>query len=133
MLFSLKKDITLSIAFPPEGTNPAVTPAFTNNSGASIKGKKEATIVVFGDSDFVNNSYLNILGNKDFFLNTVSFLAEEKDLISIRPKTRSKSADNHLVLSKKQSKLIFWLAVIIEPALVLLIGVAIFFRRRIKG
>ena len=100
---------------------------------ASVKGKKEAKIVVFGDSDFVNNSYLNILGNKDFFLNTVSFLAEEEDLISIRPKTTGKSADNHLVLSKKQSQFIFWLAVIIEPALVLLIGVAIFFRRRIKG
>jgi ABC-type uncharacterized transport system involved in gliding motility auxiliary subunit len=100
---------------------------------ASVEGKKEAKIVVFGDSDFVNNSYLNVLGNKDFFLNTVSFLAGEENLISIRPKTKSKSSDNRLSLSKKQSELIFWLAVIIEPAFVLLIGVAIFFRRRIKG
>jgi ABC-type uncharacterized transport system involved in gliding motility auxiliary subunit len=116
--------------FDEEKDSPGPIPAMVI---ASVKGKKEAKIVVFGDSDFVNNSYLNILGNKDFFLNTVSFLAEEESLISIRPKTKSKSPDSHLVLSKKQSELIFWLAVVIEPTLVLLIGVAIFFRRKIKG
>lgn len=100
---------------------------------ASVKGEKEAKIAAFGDSDFVNNSYLNILGNKDFFLNTVGFLAEEKDLIAIRPKTKSKALSGALVLSKKQSKFIFWFVVVVLPAVVLLIGAIIFLRRRIKG
>ena len=48
--------------------------------------KPETRIAVFGDSDFVTNGYLGIPGNTDLFLNTVNWLAQQENLISIRPK-----------------------------------------------
>lgn len=44
----------------------------------AIEPKKSAKLVVFGDVDFASNAYLNLSGNSDLFLNTVSWLAEEQ-------------------------------------------------------
>ena len=41
------------------------------------KGAK-ARVVLVGDSDFASNAFLNLSGNRDFFLNTLSWLAEEE-------------------------------------------------------
>nr|HID57990.1 hypothetical protein [Desulfobacterales bacterium] len=86
-----------------------------------------ARIVVFGDSDFASNSYLNLSGNRDLFLNTLSWLAEEEDLISIRPKKRENTP---VVLSYTQGRVIFWSSVILLPGVVLVIGIIVF---RSKG
>lgn len=94
---------------------------------------KEGKIVVYGDSDFANNFYFNILGNKDLYLNTVSWLAEEEDLISLRPKTKTPLPVSPLFLTSIQSKVIFWSSVVIQPGLILLIGIIIYFRRKFKG
>ncbi len=97
------------------------------------KGKGEpplpdkALLVVFGDSDFANNSHLNLSGNRDLFLNTVSWLAEEEDLIAIRAKTMRGSP---VFFSPTQARLIFYLPVVILPAAVLVVGAGIFWRRR---
>ncbi|MQF82664.1 hypothetical protein FIM02_00665 [SAR202 cluster bacterium AD-802-E10_MRT_200m] len=45
-------------------------------------------IVVIGDSDFANNQYYSAYSNADFLLNSVNWLAEDYDLISVRPKLR---------------------------------------------
>lgn len=91
--------------------------------------KKFAKIVVFGDSDFVNNTQINLAGNKDLFLNTVNWLAEESDLISIRKKEANATP---LLLTKAQARLIFWLPVVIMPAIVLCAGIVILSRRKFK-
>ena len=56
---------------------------------AERKGAK-ARIVLIGDSDFASNGFLNLSGNRDFFLNTLSWLAEEENLIAVRPKEASR-------------------------------------------
>ena len=43
-------------------------------------------MAAFGDSDFASNGFLGFQGNRDFLLNTVAWLAQDVDLISIRPK-----------------------------------------------
>ena len=53
---------------------------------ASVGTKDKARIVVYGTSGIAANQFLNLQGNRDFFLNTVSWLAEEEDQIAIRPK-----------------------------------------------
>jgi len=53
---------------------------------AAVATLAKARIVVYGTSNLAANQFLNIQGNRDFFLNTVSWLAEEEDQISIRPK-----------------------------------------------
>ena len=45
---------------------------------AERKGAK-ARIVLLGDSDFAGNEFVNLSGNRDFFLNTLSWLAEEEN------------------------------------------------------
>ena len=97
------------------------------------KGRKEkkekSRMVVFGDSDFANNSYLNVLGNKDLFLNTLNWLAEEEDLISIRPKDTDY---NPVALSKTEGRIIFLVPVVIIPALILIVGISVLSLKRWK-
>lgn len=91
--------------------------------------KKYAKIVVYGDSDFANNTNLNLAGNKDLFLNTIGWLAEEEDLIAIRSKN---SESTPVVLTATQGRLIFWLPVIVFPSIVLATGLVIYNRRRLR-
>ena len=49
--------------------------------------QKVMKLIVFGDSDFLTNGLLNAQGvNRDLALNSISYLLNEPDLISIRPK-----------------------------------------------
>lgn len=89
--------------------------------------KKEGRLAVFGDSDFVSNRYYNLSGNGNFFLNTVNWLTEEADLISIQPKT---SSPRTIHLTPSQGRMIFFFAVVILPLIVLVAGVTIWVRRR---
>ncbi|MBI4639491.1 MAG: Gldg family protein, partial [Candidatus Tectomicrobia bacterium] len=93
---------------------------------ASEKGTK-ARLVVFGDSDFSSNTYFNLSGNQDLFLNTISWLAEEETLIAIRPKDRKTQP---ILLTPNQAKVIFWLPVIVLPATVIVIGTLVCNQRR---
>ena len=42
--------------------------------------------MVFGDSDFATNFYLNLLGNKDLILSAIAVLAEDPALVAVRRK-----------------------------------------------
>ena len=55
-------------------------------SVAAVGTKDKARLVVLGTSNLAANQFINLQGNRDFFLNTVSWLAEQEDQISIRPK-----------------------------------------------
>lgn len=95
----------------------------SQQEGISTWGK----IIVVGDSDFVGNAHINLMGNKDYFLNMISWLAEESSLISVRRKTVGVTP---MPLSDTQSKLVFWLSVVIAPSLILAVGGAVIARRR---
>ena len=52
------------------------------------KNSSGSAIMVFGDSDFMSNKLFRFAGaNKDLTLNAISYLVDEEDLVSIRPKT----------------------------------------------
>ena len=89
--------------------------------------KPESRIVVFGDSDFVTNGYLGIPGNRDLFLNSVNWLSQQENLISIRP---TDPEDRRVSLTADQAKLVFWLSILIIPGLILAGGVQTWWRRR---
>lgn len=89
--------------------------------------KPESRIAVFGDSDFVANGYLGIQGNRDLFLNTVNWLAQQENLISIRPKDPE---DRRITLTNDQQRRIMWLTIFIIPGIILLTGVQTWWRRR---
>jgi ABC-type uncharacterized transport system involved in gliding motility auxiliary subunit len=108
----------------------AVATVTPRRDGATDKEPKKARIVVFGDSDFASNNYLNLSGNRDLFLNTVSWLAEEENLIAIRPK---EGGSFFAPVTATQERLIFWLSMIVLPAVVVGSGVATYIWRRQSG
>jgi ABC-type uncharacterized transport system involved in gliding motility auxiliary subunit len=100
----------------------------TKNKTAGDKPAENQTrLVIVGDSDFGSNSYISFSGNKDFFLNIISWLAEEEDQISVRPKEKM---DRRVFLTLEQSRIIFWLTVLLSPLVVLVIGVWVWAKRR---
>lgn len=88
---------------------------------------REARLVVFGDADFAANAYLSTSVNSDLFLNAVSWLAEDADLLSIRAKDPT---NRTITLTGAESKLIFWATVIFFPLATLVFGTAVWYRRR---
>jgi ABC-type uncharacterized transport system involved in gliding motility auxiliary subunit len=91
------------------------------------KVKPEGKFIVFGDSDFANNAYLNVQGNSDLFLSAVSWLAEEADLVAVRAK---QDVAQPLMITDLQARLLFWLPVVLLPLMVLLIGILVLTGRR---
>jgi len=94
---------------------------------------------VIGDSNFADNFYARIPGNVDFFMNTVGWMLGRQELVALGrianvPETkRNFTPQQSLYLSASQSRLFFWLMVVVEPLAVFLIGMAVFARRRQRG
>ncbi len=94
---------------------------------ADAAEKKEARVVVFGDAAFIDNEYIPKMYNADLFLNTINWLAEEEALISIRPKT---TRGSRVLMTPEETRDIFYMSVLILPEILLLFGLAIWWRRR---
>lgn len=84
-------------------------------------------LVVAGTSNFPRNDYFGAQGNGNLFLNMISWLAQDDDLISIRPKDPK---DRRIVLSQSQGSFIQWVLLVILPAIVLITGIAVVVNRR---
>jgi len=89
--------------------------------------KPETRVVVFGDSDFVATAGLGVQGNRDLFLNTLGWLSQQENLISIRPKSPN---DSRITLTATQQTNIMLLSLLVIPAVVFGSGVYTWWRRR---
>jgi ABC-type uncharacterized transport system involved in gliding motility auxiliary subunit len=97
------------------------------NSAKSGTFSNPSRIAVIGDSDFATNSFFHIMGNGKLFLNTVNYLAARENLIGIEPRTYDQP---HVNLTNRQMKGTFFLSIILVPALMALVGVAVWWRQR---
>jgi ABC-type uncharacterized transport system involved in gliding motility auxiliary subunit len=88
---------------------------------------QEARVVVFGDSDFASNLAIGVSGNRDLFLNAVNWLAQQENLIAIRPK---EADDRRVTMTANQQLRVIILALFLVPLLVLGSGVYAWWRRR---
>ncbi len=94
------------------------------------KLSKTARVVVFGSSQFASNKFYKLQGNGDLFMNTISWLAEDENLISIRPKSVKAQP---VVLTAQDSLIALVVPVILTPLTVVLAGIVVFvYRRRIS-
>ncbi len=96
---------------------------------AQNHGAKGEMIVV-GDSDFIDHLFLEAMGNKDFFMNTLEYLAQDTTLLS----TRGKNVEypyHHM--DKAQGRFVFWFSVVIPSMIFLIIGVIVVALRRDGG
>ena len=89
--------------------------------------KPESRIVVAGDSDFVANNAIGIQGNQDLFLNAVNWLAQQENLIAIRPRD---AQDRRITLTADQQQWIMLLSLLVIPGLVFAAGGFTWWRRR---
>jgi ABC-type uncharacterized transport system involved in gliding motility auxiliary subunit len=96
-------------------------------AGDKKQDGKDARLVVIGDSDFASNQWAGLQHNGDLFFNTVDWLAQDENLISIRPK---EATDRHLTLTESQSAGLRWVDLIFVPGLVIFSGVYIWWKRR---
>jgi ABC-type uncharacterized transport system involved in gliding motility auxiliary subunit len=80
-----------------------------------------------GDSDFASNGSLSLGDNKDLFLNMGNWLAQQENLISVRPRSPE---DRRITLTAGQDRMIFWFTLAILPGLVFLAGIQTWWRRR---
>jgi hypothetical protein len=105
---------------------PEPAPA-SDAAGRNDTAKPETRVVVMGDSDFASNFALGIQGNRDLFMNTLGWLSQQENLISIRP---NEAQDRRLTMTSNQQLRVVLLALGVIPLLVLGTGVYTWWRRR---
>lgn len=88
---------------------------------------EHSRVIIVGDSDFATNSFFHVLGNGHLFLNAVSYLAAQENLIGIKPALRELPRFN---LTNRQMKGTFFIALFLVPSLLFLIGTAVWWRQR---
>lgn len=99
----------------------------TVEAAKPIADRKEARIVVIGDSDFATNSFYHLVGNGTLFMNAVNFLAARDNLIGLKPRTYDLPL---VIMTNTQMKGTFVLSIILIPLLMAALGVAVWWRRR---
>ena len=99
-------------------------------SDASPSEKKDAYVLVIGDSDFISNAMYKTQGNRDLFLNAVNFLADRGDLISIRPQQQESV---YLTMTARQGRLAFFISMVVVPLFVIIVGLYINIQRRVRS
>ncbi len=88
-----------------------------------------ARLVAVGTSTFPINAYFGNQGNGNLFLNMISWLAQDEDLISIRPKP---AQDRRILLSQSQLDMLRLIIVFLLPGAALIAGIAVVWNRRRK-
>jgi gliding motility-associatede transport system auxiliary component len=101
----------------------APTPADGKEAGP----KPETRVVVVGDSDFVSNQLIGWEGDRDFGLNIANWLAQQENLIAIRPKDPK---DSRLTLTQDSARFVFWSTILVVPGLLFLTAFRVWWKRR---
>jgi len=94
---------------------------------APEEGKPRPALVVIGNSTFATNAFFNFPGNSDFFLHTIGWLAEERDLISIAPK---EAALKPFMPNPAQERALLYIQVLLLPLATFVTGMLVWRRRR---
>jgi ABC-type uncharacterized transport system involved in gliding motility auxiliary subunit len=100
-------------------------------SEKELDNKKKVQLIVFGDSDFASNNLINSYEfNYDLVLNAMNWMVGDAKKISIRAKKIKTSA---IELSPEESNMIFYIAIISIPMVILIFGINLWWFRRRKG
>src|SRR5581483_8661188 len=100
---------------------------------AAATDADRGSIVAIGDVDFATNLYFGSLGNRDFFLNLAHLAARAEVLIAVRGEGRPGGTFSQIYLTASQARTLFWTGVVALPSAVLLCGIAVGWRRRIRS
>ncbi|HEY7512679.1 MAG TPA: ABC transporter, partial [Vicinamibacteria bacterium] len=112
---------------PPSPGSASPTPSPSASPADEPATPREGRVAAFGDADFASNQLLSFGGNQDFFLNTVAWLAEDADMISIRPREPD---DHRMFLSVGQQQTIWMASRWLIPGAFVIAGIVSWWRRR---
>ncbi len=129
---------TSSASVNPRGPFPvalASSKSQTSSGVSGASGQQPSRLVVFGDADWLSNRTLESLrrranaGNLDLFLNTVRWLTGLTEEIRVSPSVHH----NRIVLvTREQAGAIFTLVVILVPGFFCVLGVSVWWFRRVR-
>ncbi len=84
-------------------------------------------VIIFGDSDFARNKFFFSNDNADFLLNSVNWMADDFQLIAVRPKL---FPFRELVVNTRERDFIKWSSWLVPPSVMILAGAYVWWRRR---
>ncbi|HMD71705.1 MAG TPA: GldG family protein [Bryobacteraceae bacterium] len=116
----------------PDGTpdpNKVKRGPFTLAAAGTVSGAAKGRFVVAGTSEWAINSLVGSgrLGNGDLFMNSIDWLSQDLDLISIRPKTTD---DQPFSITTPRLATLFYLTWFVFPLGVVGFGLATWWKRR---
>ena len=120
--FTIPK-LVREVRFDPKTAGPLSLGVAANRT----EGDKTARLVVIGNSSFAENQWIGLQHNGDLFFNAVDWLAQDENLISIRPKS---ATSRHIVLTEAQAASLRWIEMFFLPGIVILVGISIWWKRR---
>ena len=88
---------------------------------------RRAELILVGDVDFATNSFFHVLGNGALFLNAVSYLADQQQLIDITPRQYELP---RVQMTNTQMRATFVLSTVVLPLAALALSVFVGWRRR---
>jgi ABC-type uncharacterized transport system involved in gliding motility auxiliary subunit len=91
------------------------------------KPNQQGRFVVIGNSGFAANNFISFNANRDLAMNIINWLAQDEDLISIRPK---ETEDRRINVNAAQMRMFFYFSLIALPLLIIGTGVSVFLKRR---
>ena len=111
------------------GAPPAAANAHDPHGGdpAPPSGPVGGKLVVFGDSDFATNEFLDALRNKDLFVNAVNWLAGDVARITVRPNVSRASS---FQMTNAELQVIQYLSLFVLPEAIAVFGVVTWWLRR---
>jgi len=118
---------TIKAPSPAPTPTPTAVPGSTPLPDTETK-TPEGRVIAMGDADFATNALYAMPGNSDLFENSVAWLAQDSDLISIRPKEQQE--EGRLIIPDGQMLLLILFALAGLPGLFVVLGIATWWRRR---
>ncbi len=111
-----------------DATDEAAKEEVQDENVEELEQQPETRIVLYGDSDFAANR--NYRSSLNLFLNSINWLAQQEDLISIRPKDDS---GRPVMVTQFQARMLFITSLILLPLLVAIFGVVVWTMKRLRG
>lgn len=125
--------LNLGVAVTLTAEKPAAPPSNgeeKKEAAAQPEKTPQGRAVIVGDSDFIKNGLVGAPGidNLNLFINMVNWVAEDEDLIAIRPR---EAEDRRIEFQNQQEqKRVAWLSLVILPLGFVFLGIWVWWERR---
>lgn len=102
---------------------------FTSHPDGAGGTGRAAHVIVFGNAEFAGNFFLDFLGNRDLLVNSVRWLARDRESVGEGMQRRTAGVQQFF-LSEEDGAWAFWMTAVVEPGIFLVIGLVLVARRR---